>query len=166
MSNSFSSLSAKIQSLEQSILTVRTWQQQGLEIVFTNGCFDLLHYGHLHYLAQARDLGDKLVIGLNSGASVSRLKGPHRPVKDEETRSHLLASLSFVDLVVIFEEDTPSELIRSLRPDVLVKGGDYTIEQIVGAPEVQSWGGSVEVLAFVEGYSTTAYESKIKATKE
>jgi len=166
MSNSFSSLSAKIQSLEQSILTVRTWQQQGLEIVFTNGCFDLLHYGHLHYLAQARDLGDKLVIGLNSGASVSRLKGPHRPIKDEETRSHLLASLSFVDLVVIFEEDTPSELIRSLRPDVLVKGGDYTIEQIVGAPEVQSWGGSVEVLAFVEGYSTTAYESKIKATKE
>lgn len=164
MSTSFTSLSAKIQDLDEGITTVRTWQQQGLEVVFTNGCFDLLHYGHLHYLAQARDLGDKLVIGLNSSDSVARLKGPHRPIKDEETRSHLLAALTFVDLVVIFAEDTPLELIQSLRPDVLVKGGDYTIEQIVGAPEVQSWGGSVEVLAFVEGYSTTAYESKIKAT--
>jgi D-glycero-beta-D-manno-heptose 1-phosphate adenylyltransferase len=166
MSTSFSSLSAKIQNLDQSIQTVRTWQQQGWEVVFTNGCFDLIHYGHLHYLAQAGELGDKLVIGLNSEASVSRLKGPHRPIKDEATRSHLLAALAFVDLVVIFDEDTPLELIQSLRPDVLVKGGDYTTEQIVGAPEMQSWGGSVEVLAFVDGYSTTAYESKIKATKE
>jgi len=166
MSNSFSSLSAKIQDLDDSIRTVRTWQQQGLEVVFTNGCFDLLHYGHVHYLAQARDLGDKLVIGLNSGASVTRLKGPHRPIKDEETRSHLLAALAFVDLVVLFEEDTPLKLIQSLRPDVLVKGGDYTIDQIVGAPEVQSWGGSVEILAFVEGYSTTAYETKIKAATD
>lgn len=147
----------------QAAITVRTWQQQGFEVVFTNGCFDLLHLGHLYYLAQARDLGDFLVVGMNSQESVSRLKGSHRPIKDEKTRACLLASLQFVDLVVRFEEDTPLALIQALRPDVLVKGGDYTIKDIVGAAEVQSWGGSVHTLSFVEGYSTTALEEKIRS---
>lgn len=153
----------KYQARKEAAQTVRRWQQEGYDVVFTNGCFDLLHLGHLYYLAQARDLGDYLVVGLNSQESVSRLKGDHRPIKDEQTRAHLLAALQFVDLVVRFEEDTPLTLIEQLRPDCLVKGGDYQIEQIVGAAEVQSWGGRVLTLPFVDGYSTTALEEKIRS---
>lgn len=141
---------------------VQAWQARGDRIVFTNGCFDLLHYGHLHYLAQARDLGDRLVIGLNSGESVSRLKGPTRPINDESTRQLMLASLAFVDAVVVFGEDTPLALIQQLNPDVLVKGGDYAPETIVGASWVEERGGQVVVLPFVSGYSTTALETRIK----
>lgn len=141
---------------------VQKWQDQGLEIVFTNGCFDLLHYGHLHYLAEARDLGDRLVIGLNSAASVSRLKGAHRPINDEDTRQFTLASLSFIDLVVVFPEDTPQQLIQLLQPDILVKGGDYQIKDIVGANLVLERGGKVKTLDFVPGYSTTNIEQKIR----
>ncbi len=141
---------------------VRRWQAEGLRVVFTNGCFDMLHYGHVHYLAQARDLGDRLVVGLNSAASVRRLKGPGRPIHDERTRTHLLASLWFVDAVVRFEEDTPLRLIECLRPDVLAKGGDYAPDQIVGAEIVRAAGGEVCVLPFVPGYSTTAIERKIR----
>lgn len=130
-------------------------------IVFTNGCFDLLHYGHLHYLSAARELGDRLIVGLNSAASVSRLKGPHRPINDEATRQHLLAALEVVDAVVVFEEDTPLELIRNIMPDILVKGGDWKPEQIVGSQLVLEAGGQVRSLPYIEGYSTTAIEAKI-----
>jgi D-beta-D-heptose 7-phosphate kinase/D-beta-D-heptose 1-phosphate adenosyltransferase len=155
-------LNAKIQSWEEAARTVAGWRLSGKRVVFTNGCFDLMHPGHLTYLAQARALGGYLVVGLNTDASVSRLKGPHRPIMDEGARALLLASLAMVDLVVLFDQETPLELITTLRPDVLVKGGDYTPDQIVGAPEVLAWGGSVEVLPLVEGYSTTAIEARIK----
>ena len=155
-------IEAKIQDWDTAAHTVSQWKKEGQDVVFTNGCFDILHYGHIHYLAEARALGNRLVIGLNSAASVSRLKGPNRPINDETTRQHLLASLAYVDLVVVFEEDTPLELITLLLPNVLVKGGDYTIDNIVGAPLVLQNGGKVEVLPYIEGYSTTAIEAKIK----
>lgn len=156
-------IQSKICTWTEARNRIAEWQKQGMRIVFTNGCFDLLHFGHLHYLAQARDLGDRLVIGLNSGDSVRRLKGPNRPINNEATRLLQMASLAFVDLVVLFEEDTPLELIRTLQPDVLVKGGDYYPETIVGADVVKARGGRVVVLSFVEGYSTTAIEEKIRA---
>lgn len=152
----------KIYPIEQAVLQVKVWQQAGEKVVFTNGCFDLIHYGHLEYLQQARQLGQRLIVGLNSDASVSRLKGPHRPIKDQKTRASLLASLFFVDMVVVFEEDTPLKLIQHLIPNVLVKGGDYSPDNIVGANVVLNNGGEVKALAFVPGYSTSAYEKKIK----
>lgn len=138
------------------------WREQADRVVFTNGCFDILHYGHLHYLAQARDLGDRLIVGLNDDDSVRRLKGIHRPIQDIHTRQMMLASLEFVDAVVLFQEDTPLNLIKTLLPDVLVKGGDYTPESIVGAKEVVRAGGAVRVLSFIPGYSTSSIEKKIK----
>ncbi len=153
----------KHQGWKEAAATLAGWRVVGHRVVFTNGCFDLIHPGHLHYLMEARSLGQRLVIGLNGDESVSRLKGTHRPIMPEEARALLLASLAYVDLVVSFDEDTPLELIQTLRPDVLVKGGDYTIDQIVGAPEVISWGGEVKVLPFLPGYSSTAIETKIKS---
>lgn len=141
---------------------VEMWKANGEKVVFTNGCFDLIHFGHLYYLAEAKGLGDRLIIGLNASASVSRLKGPHRPIKDEKTRLHVMASFTFVDAVTIFKEDTPFELIKSIVPDVLVKGGDWPIDQIVGADMVIAAGGEVKNLSFIEGYSTTKLEQKIK----
>ncbi len=141
---------------------VQAWRKAGERVVFTNGCFDILHYGHVDYLARAAGLGDRLVVGLNSDASVSRLKGAHRPIQDEQSRLHVMAALGFVDAVTLFEEDTPLELIRLLMPDVLVKGGDWRPEQIVGADLVLAAGGEVHSLPFIEGYSTTAIENKIK----
>lgn len=158
----FNHIEQKIQTLEQLHKTVTGWRAAGERIVFTNGCFDILHYGHLHYLAAARDLGNRLVIGLNSAGSVRRLKGPSRPINDEATRAHLLAALEMVDAVIFFEEDTPLELIRAVEPDVLVKGGDWRPDQIVGAGFVMARGGSVHSLPFVEGYSTTRIEQKIR----
>ncbi|HMX40873.1 MAG TPA: D-glycero-beta-D-manno-heptose 1-phosphate adenylyltransferase [Saprospiraceae bacterium] len=137
------------------------WRAKGQRIVFTNGCFDLLHYGHLHYLSAARDLADRLVVGLNSAASVSRLKGPHRPINDELTRTHLLAALQVVDAVAIFDDDTPLRLIQVVQPDILVKGGDWRPEQIIGSEFVLARGGQVLSLPFVQGYSTTNIEQKI-----
>lgn len=139
----------------------RNWTAEGHRLVFTNGCFDLLHFGHLHYLSEARDLGDKLIIGINSTSSVQRLKGPTRPINDEDTRFHLLASLFFVDAVVPFEEDTPYQLIDAVRPHILVKGGDWKPEQIVGSDIVIGSGGEVRSLPFIEGYSTTHIEQTI-----
>lgn len=159
----FSSVHEKIQTADTLRQTLADWRAAGQKIVFTNGCFDLLHFGHLHYLADARDLGDRLVVGLNSAASVRRLKGPTRPINDEHTRTHALAALQFVDAVVIFEDDTPLELIRAAMPDVLVKGGDWRPEQIVGADLVLANGGEVRSLPFVDGYSTTSLEQKILA---
>jgi D-glycero-beta-D-manno-heptose 1-phosphate adenylyltransferase len=153
----------KIQSFDQIEGTVRRWQKAGKNVVFTNGCFDLLHYGHLHYLADARDLGDKLVVGLNSASSVRRLKGEHRPINDELTRQHLLAALEMVDAVVVFETDTPLDLICRVKPDILVKGGDWKPDQIVGSDFVLNTGGKVLSLPFVDGYSTTNLEAKIRS---
>mgnify|MGYP001795156881 CR=1 FL=1 len=153
----------KVQSRDEACFTIAGWRVSGRKIVFTNGCFDLMHPGHLNYLAEARNLGQHLVIGLNTDESVQRLKGSHRPIMDEQARALLLASLAFVDLIVPFGEDTPLELIQMLRPDVLVKGADYKEEDVVGAKEVKSWGGTVALLPFVEGYSTSAIEAKIKS---
>ncbi len=152
----------KIQDWATAHESVSQWKSVGNEIVFTNGCFDILHYGHFQYLAQARSLGDKLVVAVNSDASVQRLKGSHRPIHDLRTRLTALAALVFVDLVIVFEQDTPQELIEMLLPDILVKGGDYAPNQIVGANIVINNGGGVRALAFAEGYSTTAIEQKIK----
>lgn len=135
---------------------VASWKGSGSRVVFTNGVFDLLHPGHVAYLEEARSLGQRLVVGLNADESVRRLKGKTRPVQAQDDRALVLAALRSVDLVVIFAEDTPFDLINTLRPDVLVKGGDYTLETIVGAKEVQSWGGEVQVLQFVPGKSTSA----------
>ncbi|MBK7335591.1 MAG: D-glycero-beta-D-manno-heptose 1-phosphate adenylyltransferase [Saprospirales bacterium] len=158
----FEAIHNKIQTWDELRQTAKDWKSEGLRVVFTNGCFDILHFGHIHYLAQARDLGDRLVVGMNSGDSVRRLKGPGRPINDEATRLHLLAALSMVDAVTSFEEDTPYELIRLLLPDILVKGGDWAPESIVGSDLVLANGGAVKSLPYVEGYSTTLIEKKIK----
>lgn len=125
------------------------------KIVFTNGCFDVLHYGHVRYLLDAKSLGDLLVVGLNSDGSVRRLKGESRPINGEKERAFVLAALEFVDYIVVFEEDTPEKLIETVKPDVLIKGGDYQIENIVGADFVMQNGGTVTTIPFVEGFSST-----------
>ncbi len=137
---------------------------EGKRIVFTNGCFDILHRGHVTYLAEARKLGDLLFIGLNSDASVKRLKGPERPINNEADRQYVLSQLKSVDFVEIFTDDTPLELIKKVNPKVLVKGGDWKIDQIVGAKEVIANGGDVFSLNFVDGYSTTNIIHKIQDT--
>lgn len=155
-------LNSKITSKEKLAKTIAAKRIYRHKIVFTNGCFDLLHPGHLRYLAQARDLGDFLIIGLNSDDSVSRLKGPNRPIQKEAVRAEMLAALHVVDAVVVFDEDTPFELINYLKPDILVKGGDYTPDTVVGADVVTANGGQVEIISFEEGYSTTDLIEKIK----
>lgn len=162
----FKIIESKILDATTAQLQVKKWQSEGLEIVFTNGCFDLLHYGHVRYLAEARALGDKLVVGLNSTDSVRRLKGQHRPINDELTRQIVLAALQSVDIVVVFQSDTPYDLIYLLKPDILVKGGDWQPTQIVGSDWVLENGGQVLSLPFRDGYSTTNLESKIKATSK
>ncbi|MBK9255482.1 MAG: D-glycero-beta-D-manno-heptose 1-phosphate adenylyltransferase [Saprospiraceae bacterium] len=149
---------------DEGISLIRQWQSEGKKIVFTNGCFDLLHIGHVMYLEEAKSLGDVLVVGVNSDASVQRLKGPHRPIKDEFNRLHILAALESVDLVILFDSDDPYELIKSVKPDVLVKGGDWKPEEIIGSDIVLARGGEVKSLQFLEGYSTTLLEQKIKNT--
>ena len=154
----------KIKSLDQAKRLVAEWKSKGNNVVFTNGCFDLLHLGHVDYLEKARALGDKLVLGLNTDDSVSRFKGPQRPIQDQNSRAHVLAALQFIDLVVFFNEDTPLDLISALIPDVLVKGSDYLAENIVGADVVKRGGGVVKTVEFVPGYSTTRIIEKIKNT--
>jgi D-beta-D-heptose 7-phosphate kinase/D-beta-D-heptose 1-phosphate adenosyltransferase len=140
---------------------VARWRHKGLRIGFTNGCFDLLHPGHVSLLAQARAQCDRLVVGLNSDASVARLKGPGRPVQNEQARAAVLASLASVDLVVLFEEDTPLTLIAELKPDLLVKGADYRHDEVVGAELVEAYGGKVMLAELLPGFSTTATIAKL-----
>jgi D-glycero-beta-D-manno-heptose 1-phosphate adenylyltransferase len=154
--------SQKIVDVPTAKVQMEQWQQTGQQIVFTNGCFDIVHLGHVDYLEKARAKGQKLVLGLNSDLSVTRLKGSERPLVHFYARARLLAALSFVDLVVGFEEDTPLDLIKTLQPDILIKGSDYSIENIVGAKEVISWGGSVQTIDLVDGFSTSALVAKIK----
>lgn len=148
-------ISNKILTLEQLIQKLAFWKFKSKKIVFTNGCFDILHYGHIEYLAKASDLGDILIIGLNTDSSIQRIKGPSRPINKEHHRAMQLASLSFVDAVVTFDENTPYELIKLVQPDILVKGNDYKKEDIVGYDILMAKGGSVETIDFVEGLSTT-----------
>jgi len=154
--------SSKILSLPQAIEQAAQWRIQGQRIVFTNGCFDIVHLGHIDYLEKARALGDRLVLGLNTDASVSRIKGPLRPVVNEYARSRMMAAMAFIDLVVLFDEPTPKELIEAIQPDILVKGDDYTVATIVGAHFVLANGGTVETIPLVKGYSTTSLIERIK----
>ncbi len=132
------------------------------KVVFTNGCFDLLHPGHIHYLEKAKSFGDILIVGLNSDESIKRLKGVNRPINNVDFRVQMLAGLSSVDFIIIFESNTPLELITSIKPDVLIKGGDYTIDKIVGANETQKNGGAVMIIPFLKGYSSTSIIEKIQ----
>jgi rfaE bifunctional protein nucleotidyltransferase chain/domain len=152
----------KILTIDKLMPLVNIWRFLGKKIVFTNGCFDLLHLGHIDYLAKAADMGDKLIIGLNSDSSTSALKGPNRPITDEKSRAHLIAALGFVSAVVLFDESTPFNLINTIKPDVLVKGADYTIDKIIGADIVLAHGGEVKTVEYISGYSTTAIENRIK----
>jgi rfaE bifunctional protein nucleotidyltransferase chain/domain len=156
--------SDKIKSTTEAKKKIAEWKSKGERIVFTNGCFDILHLGHVDYLEKARNFGDKLIVGLNTDSSVSRFKGPERPIQDQNSRGRILSSLQFVDMVVLFDEDTPKELISSLVPDVLVKGSDYLAENIVGADVVKKAGGVVTTLELVPGYSTSKVIEKIKKT--
>ena len=146
----------------QTIDKVRHWKESGEKIVFTNGCFDILHAGHIHLLTEAKNLGDRLLIGLNSDQSVQNLKGPDRPLNPEYARASVLESLSMVDGVTIFQEDTPHELVKEIIPHVLVKGGDYSIENVVGADTVRASGGKVVLIPILKGYSTSDLITRIR----
>ncbi|MBK7691668.1 MAG: D-glycero-beta-D-manno-heptose 1-phosphate adenylyltransferase [Bacteroidetes bacterium] len=159
---------SKLEIIQQKIYTLETlsrlvhqWHMMSKKIVFTNGCFDIMHQGHNTYLLQASEYGNHLIVAVNSDASVQRLKGSKRPIIDQYSRALNLASHAYIDAVVIFDEDTPLHLIQTLKPHVLVKGGDYTEEQIIGAKEVRAAGGEVVIIPFLEGYSSTAIIEKI-----
>ncbi len=153
---------SKIVTREQAVEQANAWRAAGESIVFTNGCFDIVHLGHIDYLEKARNLGQRMILGLNTDASVSRIKGPLRPVVNEYARARLMAALAFVDAVTLFDEPTPLALIEAVRPDILVKGDDYSISSIVGADFVLGNGGRVETVALVPGYSTTSLIARIK----
>ncbi len=153
----------KIVPREEAAEQVERWRRRGWRVGFTNGCFDLLHPGHVHLLEEARSKCDRLVVGLNSDASARRLKGPKRPIQPDAARAAVLASLASVDLVVVFEEDTPETLIGELRPDLLMKGADYTLDNVVGAELVRGWGGKVALTDLLPGHSTSATLARIRA---
>ncbi len=156
------SINQKIKTIDQAKAVIASWKILGKTVAFTNGCFDILHPGHLYSLSQTAKEADYLIVGLNSDDSVKRLKGPERPINNTHDRALILANLVLVDMVVVFEQDTPLELISNLLPDILVKGGDYTIDTIVGAKEVIANGGKVIINPIVEGFSTTKLIEKIK----
>ena len=158
----FDFIEEKIISGDKIEKLINLWRFLSNRIVFTNGCFDILHRGHIEYLAAAADLGNKLIIGLNSDSSVSRLKGSGRPINSFQDRALALAALRFTDAIVEFEEDTPLNLIRVIKPDFLVKGGDYTRGEIVGSRDVEVNGGEIVIISFTEGYSTTSFLKKIQ----
>lgn len=161
MHNKLEFIQNKIYKLSELKLIVNQWKMLSKKVVFTNGCFDIIHRGHNTYLLEAAELGNKLIVAVNSDESVRKLKGSNRPIVDEYSRALNLASHTYIDAVIIFDEDTPLNLINVLQPDVLIKGGDYTLETIVGAKEVLSYGGQVEIIPFLEGYSTTNVIEKI-----
>lgn len=159
-------ISTKVHSSSEILEKVGEWKKQGKSIVFTNGCFDILHRGHIDYLSKAADLGDKLIVGLNTDSSVRlQNKGDSRPIQDEGSRAYIMSALEAVSAVVLFSEETPINLITSISPDVLVKGGDYIKEEVVGFEQVTINGGEVVLIPFVEGYSTSSIERKIKGLK-
>ena len=157
----FDSISSNIFSWENILKQCAVWRLKEKKIVFTNGCFDLLHLGHIEYLAKAADLGGVLIVGLNSDFSVRKIKGHHRPINDEHSRAMVLASLSFVNAVVLFDEETPYELIKVIQPDILIKGKDYKVKEIVGYDIVSAKGGEIITIDLTEGYSTTKIEERI-----
>jgi len=161
MSN-LQNITSKIYSLSDLKIQSNKWKQDGDKIVFTNGCFDLVHRGHIEVLANTADLGDRLIIGLNSDSSIQKLKGENRPIMDENSRAILLASLQFIDAIVLFSEDTPQKLIETIVPDILAKGGDYKVEEIAGHEVVLQNGGEVILVPFIDGFSTTNIVDKIK----
>jgi len=154
-------INSKLVNRAEAVRKIAQWRALGKTVSFTNGCFDILHRGHIFSLSQAAAEADYLIVGLNSDASTKRLKGKERPVNDEQSRAQLLSALVMVDIIVLFEEDTPLELITTLLPDVLVKGGDYKVEQIAGSKEVIANGGRVVINPIVEGFSTTGLIEKI-----
>ncbi len=160
--NQVKHLQTKILSFTALEGQLEKWRNTNQKIVFTNGCFDLLHFGHVDYLAKARDLGDRLVVGLNTDGSIKRIKGVARPINNEESRAALLAGMTYVDAVVLFDEETPINLVSMVMPDVLVKGGDYSIKEIVGHEIVLNNKGEVCTIDFVEGYSSSVLIEKIK----
>ncbi len=171
MSTKFEAVKHKVFAKAQLLANIKAWKTNNQKVVFTNGVFDLLHRGHIEYLAQTADCGDKLIVAVNADASVKRLgKGDSRPLQDEYSRALIIAALAFVDAVIIFDADTPFEIISEIQPDVLIKGGDYNAnctdatdkKYIVGSDVVKNNNGKVEVIQFVEGYSTTKIEEKIK----
>ena len=162
--NQISHLRSKILSFSTLENQLKKWRKANEKIVFTNGCFDLLHFGHVDYLAKARDMGSRLVVGLNTDDSIRRLKGSSRPIKDEQSRVALLAGMACIDAVVLFDEETPIKLISIIKPDVLVKGGDYEVKDIVGHEIVLRNSGKVCTIDFVDGYSSSALIEKVKAS--
>ena len=160
--NQLEYINQKIMEFSPLLRQLNRWRLLSDKIVFTNGCFDILHRGHIEYLASAADFGNRLIIGLNSDSSVKKLKGQDRPVNTQADRALALASLHFVDAVVVFEAETPLELIKAIKPQILVKGGDYTLYTVVGTKEVESYGGKLEIIPFTKGYSTTGLLNKLK----
>lgn len=156
------SIKSKIYTLSELIEQSKIWRSKGDKIVFTNGCFDLVHRGHVEVLANTADLGDRLIVGLNTDTSIHKLKGEKRPVIDENSRAILLASLQFIDAIVLFSEATPYQLIEAILPDILAKGGDYKVEEITGHELVLRNGGEVILVPFIDGFSTTNIINKIK----
>jgi len=156
----------KVLSLEALRTRVAAWRSAGESVVFTNGCFELLHIGHITLLEDSRREGDRLVVAINSDSSVQALKGPTRPIVGERERARILAALAAVDAVVVFDDATPLRLVEALRPDVIVKGGDYNEDTIVGAKEVRAWGGRVKIVPIVEGFSTTKLIAKAMGPAE
>jgi rfaE bifunctional protein nucleotidyltransferase chain/domain len=161
MQNKLELIQNKIYQLSELKLIVNQWKMLSKKVVFTNGCFDIIHRGHNTYLLEAAAFGNKLIVAVNSDESVRKLKGNNRPIVDEYSRAFNLACHTYIDAVILFDEDTPLNLINEFQPDVLIKGGDYTIETIVGAQEVLSYGGQLEIIPFLEGYSTTNIIDKI-----
>jgi rfaE bifunctional protein nucleotidyltransferase chain/domain len=155
-------INEKICTLDMLKYKLNVWRFKDQKIVFTNGCFDIIHRGHIDYLSKASDLGNVLIVGMNSDSSTKNLKGPNRPINDEYSRAMIMASLHFVDAVILFDEPTPYNLINFIQPDVLVKGADYTIEQIAGFDIVLAKGGKVITIELLPGFSTSAIEARIK----